>query len=63
MLLNGINKERLNLMGNDTRSNKSSIDYTELAGLRVALTNAKLQQDNPTVIEWINNRIAQLIKK
>lgn len=50
-------------MGNDTRSNKSSIDYTELAGLRVALTNAKLQQDSPTVIEWINNRIAQLVKK
>ena len=50
----------------DQKSNKSSTDYAELAGLRIALSNIKVNGednlDDLTVIEWLNRRIAQLVK-
>ena len=37
---------------------KSSLDYAELSGLRIALTHAK--KDSPTVAAWIEKRIKEL---
>ena len=44
---------------------KSSIDYVELQGLRVALSNLSYAkgEKNSTVIEWIKNRIKTLENK
>ncbi len=45
-------------------SKKSSIDYSELSGLTIALSHAKLNSATPSeVIEWLTNRIDYLSKK
>lgn len=48
---------------------KSSIEYTELAGLRIALSNLELvdvtyqDEDWCAVTEWMKERIKQLTNK
>ena len=44
----------------------SSLDYAELAGLRIAMGNLALKQDQPEVkpiLDWITSRIAELSVK
>ena len=42
----------------------SSIDYAELAGIKITLGYLKAKEpDNKTVIEWIQNRIKNLEEK
>ena len=47
-------------------NNKSSTDYAELAGLRIALSNIRVNRtdslDELSVIEWLNRRIQELVK-
>ena len=49
----------------DKKSNKSSTDYAELAGLRIALSNIKVNSRDSlnelSVIEWLNRRIQELV--
>jgi len=46
---------------------KSSIDYSEVAGLSVALSRLRCKSDKSneeyTVITWLNDRISELNKK
>ena len=46
---------------------KSSTDYSEIAGLSIALSNLKSKPDKSTdesvVISWLNNRLADLRAK
>jgi hypothetical protein len=53
-----------NILG-DMMSDKSSIDYAELAGLRIALSNLAihLRPDTEVVINWLRSRIKELEKK
>jgi len=41
---------------------KSSTDWAELAGLKIAIANAK-RDTNPEVIEWMRKRIKELEDK
>ena len=47
-------------------NNKSSTDYAELAGLRIALSNISVNRtdslDELSIIEWLNRRIQELVK-
>jgi hypothetical protein len=51
----------------DRKSNKSSMDYAELAGLRIALSNIKSNGKDDLrdleIIEWLNMRITSLALK
>lgn len=53
----------------ENRVSKSSVDYTELAGLRIALSNLEIvditYRDETwiSVIDWIKKRINELEKK
>jgi hypothetical protein len=53
------------LLMSDKKSNKSSTDYAELAGLRIALSNIKVNSRDSlnelSVIEWLNRRIQELV--
>jgi hypothetical protein len=44
---------------------KSSIDYVELSGLRVAVSNLETfpKSDTQTVIDWMKKRIKELEDK
>lgn len=42
---------------------KTSLDYVELAGLRVALANAKINSVSEEVIAWVLLRIEELENK
>lgn len=43
---------------------KNSLEYAELAGLRIALGTAMFDSlANKIVIEWLSNRIKELEKK
>lgn len=42
--------------------NKSSTEYTELFGLRIALAHAKASNASKEVLDWISNRISELEK-
>jgi hypothetical protein len=43
---------------------KTSLDYSELAGLKIALANAQLNSlANQMIIDWIQQRIKELEKK
>jgi len=45
-------------------SKKSSIDYSELSGLMVALSRAKLDTTTSSeIIQWLTNRISYLSNK
>lgn len=41
---------------------KSSIEWAELAGLKIAVNNIK-DNTNPEVIEWMKKRIKELEEK
>jgi len=41
---------------------KTSIDYAELAGLRIAIITAKTSNAHQVVLDWIDNRIKELEK-
>jgi hypothetical protein len=42
---------------------KSSLDYTELAGLKIALIHAKLDNAPSAVLDWLSDRIKFLETK
>lgn len=43
---------------------KTSLDYSELAGLKIALSNAQVNpQAHEIVIDWLKQRIKELEKK
>ena len=46
----------------ENMSQKTSLDYTELAGLQIALSNLSKQID-PIVKSWLETRIEQLKNK
>lgn len=45
----------------ESKQTKNSIDYAELAGLKITLSQAK--NAKPEVFEWIQNRIKELEEK
>lgn len=44
---------------------KSSVDYAELAGLKIALSNLEYSQkpDTQVIIDWMKSRIKELEQK
>jgi hypothetical protein len=44
---------------------KSSVDYTELAGLRIALANLQVfpKPNTQVIIDWMKHRITELEEK
>lgn len=44
-------------------SQKSSIDYAELQGLKIALSNAQYLKINEIVLDWLEKRIKELESK
>ena len=43
---------------------KTSLDYSELAGLKIALGNAQFDRHvNEIVLDWLRHRIKELEKK
>tara|TARA_R110000868_G_scaffold331418_1_gene592420 strand:+ start:586 stop:744 length:159 start_codon:yes stop_codon:yes gene_type:complete len=52
-------------MSDTKRSNKSATDYAELAGLRITLSNIKVdkKEHEDNVVIWLSDRIKELADK